>query len=237
MATSAIKASTKWMSPAGSSANRRFPPRILSVGGRLGYVDDAETPNSLITIHDYEKAPLIMEVRGLPTKAGAKNMDTYEGASIGIVIECEGGHVVVSDYRGAKAFDKKGKQIAVFDGVSSHFENFIHAVRSRKESDLHAPIREGHLSSALCHTANISYRLGALQAPAAIRDHMRSNPAASATFERLAQHLRANNIDLESAKLTLGQHLHMNPVSETFTNHSPADALLTREYRKPFVVA
>jgi len=33
-------------------------------------------------------------------------------------------------------------------------------VRSRKHTDLTADILEGHLSAALCHLANISYRTG-----------------------------------------------------------------------------
>ena len=47
-----------------------------------------------------------------------------------------------------------------FKGGGDHFGNFIDAVRSRKHEDLNADILEGHLSSALCHLANISYRLG-----------------------------------------------------------------------------
>jgi hypothetical protein len=41
-------------------------PRVMSVGGRLGYDDDGETPNTQVVYHDYEKAPLIFETRGLP---------------------------------------------------------------------------------------------------------------------------------------------------------------------------
>jgi len=41
-----------------------------------------------------------------------------------------------------------------------HFANFIGCVRSRKTADLHAPIEEGHISCALVHLANASYRLG-----------------------------------------------------------------------------
>ena len=41
-----------------------------------------------------------------------------------------------------------------------HFRNFIRAVRSRKHSDLTADIAEGHLSAALSHLANISWRTG-----------------------------------------------------------------------------
>ena len=38
------------------------------------------------------------------------------------------------------------------------------AVRSRKKEDLNAEILDGHLSSALCHLPNISYRLGEMVA-------------------------------------------------------------------------
>ena len=41
-----------------------------------------------------------------------------------------------------------------------HFANFIQAVRNRKPETLNAEIEEGHISSALAHLANISYRLG-----------------------------------------------------------------------------
>ncbi len=92
-------------------------PRVLSVGGRLGYEDDGQTPNTFIAFHDYPKAPLIMEVRGLPANAGSKEMDNYKGAKIGVVIECEGGRVLVPDYNQAIAYDDDGKEIKTIRGV------------------------------------------------------------------------------------------------------------------------
>jgi predicted dehydrogenase len=44
-------------------------PRVVSVGGRLGYIDDGETPNTQIAFFDYPAAPLIFEVRGLPERS------------------------------------------------------------------------------------------------------------------------------------------------------------------------
>jgi hypothetical protein len=41
-----------------------------------------------------------------------------------------------------------------------HRQNFIDAVRSGNPADLTCDILQGHLSSSLCHLANISYRLG-----------------------------------------------------------------------------
>lgn len=211
-------------------------PRVFAVGGRLGYVDDANTPNTLVIYHDYADAPLIFEVRGLPSAKGSKDMDRYRGVQIGIVIECEGGYVAVPDYNSATAYDATGKEIKKFSGSESHHGNFVKAVRSRKVADLHADILEGHLSSALCHTGNISYRLGAQQAPESIRDQIQDTPGAAEACERAHEHLVANGIDLESERATLGPVLLMNPQTERFTDNNRANNLLTRAYRKPFVV-
>ncbi len=33
-------------------------PSVISTGGRLGYVDDGETPNEMMAVHDYGDAAL-----------------------------------------------------------------------------------------------------------------------------------------------------------------------------------
>jgi predicted dehydrogenase len=211
-------------------------PSVFSVGGRLGYEDDGETPNTQIVYHGYEKAPLIFEVRGLPEKTGAKNMDKYKGGSVAVIIECEGGHVLVPNYSSATAFDKEGTQIKEWKGSSNHYENFVAAVRSRKHTDLNADIWEGHLSSALCHTGNISYRLGHGASPDQIKEQIKDEKHAMETFERMAAHLDANGVDLAKTKATLGVPLRMDPRVEKFIGNTAADAMLAREYRAPFVV-
>lgn len=216
-------------------------PRIISAGGRLGYDDDGTTPNTQIIWHGYDKAPLIFEVRGLPKdKPGqaewGKNMDKFMGAQIGVVIHCEGGYVVVPDYAGAIAYDKDGKEIKRWRGTKDHYENFIAAVRSRQVPDLNADILEGHLSSALCHTGNISYRLGKKQAPGAIREQVKGYSDLEESFDRMAEHLRKNDVAIDTDQITLGVPLRMNPTTERFVGNAEADKLLTREYRKPFVV-
>ena len=211
-------------------------PRVLSVGGRLGYVDDGTTPNTLIVFHDYLAAPLIFEVRGLPSAADSKDMDKYRGVDIGIVGDCEGGSLIIPSYSSAKVVDKQGVEIKRFSGSSSHFANFLAAVRSRKPSDLHADVLEGHLSSALCHTGNISYRLGKTQSPEEIREAVKADKDLAETLGRMEQHLAANNVDLKNTPATLGTVLKMDPKTERFIDNPEADKLLTREYRQPFVV-
>ena len=211
-------------------------PRVFSVGGRVGYVDDGETANTQIVFQDYVKAPLIFEVRGLPDKKGSKAMDKYKGGSVAVIIECEGGNVLVPNYTAATAVDKDGKVIKEWKGAHDHFENFIDAVRSRKHTDLSADILEGHLSSALCHTGNISYRLGKQAEAGAIREQIKADRGAAETYDRMVEHLKANEIDLSQSKLTLGPVLKMDTKTEKFIGNADADKQLTREYRKPFVV-
>ncbi len=204
-------------------------PRTLSVGGRLGYVDDAETANSQIVVHDYPKAPLIFEVRGLPT-------DSYHGAKIGVVAHCEGGTVVVPTYTTANAYDGDGKLLKSFSGESNHYENFIDVVRSRRTADLRCPIAEGHVSTCLCHTANISHRLGAGVPQGELREKIRGNTAMAESFGRMAEHLSKDGVDLDKTPATLGFPLALDPSTERFIGNDAANALLTREYRAPFVV-
>lgn len=212
-------------------------PRVWSVGGRLGYVDDGETANTQVIFHDYAKAPLIFEVRGLPEKKGSKNMDKFMDAGIGNVVHCEGGHVAVtSNYGGAKAFDRAGTEIKAWTGSDDHYENWIKAVRSRKVEDLSADILEGHLSSGLCHTGNISHRVGGPAIDSQIREAIRGDIGGLETYERMLAHLTANEVDLAETPLTLGANLEMNPAKERFTNNRLANEFLARKYRKPFVV-
>lgn len=219
-------------------------PRVISVGGRFGYVDDGETPNTQIAIHDYGDVLLIFEVRGLPSrpvgpdekdaegKPVRETMDEYRGQSIGHVIECEGGYLA-----GTTAYDNQGKVIRKFtERGENHFANFIKAVRSRKVQDLNADILEGHLSSALCHTPNISYRLGQKAGPEAIREALKANSAALETLARFEEHLARNRVDLKLDKATLGVFLQMDPKTERFIGNDAANPLLTRPYRAPFIV-
>jgi hypothetical protein len=230
-----------------------LPNRTLSIGGRLGYVDDGDTPNTQIVIHEYASAPLIFEVRGLPAKAGiasaggdpranqgggGSDMDEYQGVSIGNVIECEGGSVVTKSYFSATALDRNGKVVKEFRGSDRHMQNFVDVVQSRKTQDLYGPVEEGHVSSALCHIGNISHQLGKATSAGALNDAIKSNAVLAEAHGRMIEHLRANKVDLGKTPLTQGLPLLLNPKAERFTgpDAARANAMLSRKYRAPFVV-
>lgn len=238
-----------------------LPRQTLSVGGRLGYIDDADTPNTQVVIHDYASAPLIFEVRGLPARAGGGGgaepeenagkkggrkggsaMDNYRGVAVGNVIDCEGGSVVTTEYFSATAYDKSGKVVKEFKGNDRHMQNFIDVVRSRKTADLHGPILEGHVSSALCHLGNISHVLGKAASPEVLREKVKGNAALAEAYGRMTEHLAANQVNLTKTPLIYGVPLTLAPqksaVPESFMGEFAQEAtpLLTRKYRAPYVV-
>jgi predicted dehydrogenase len=235
---------------------RGLPRHTLSIGGRLGYEDDGETPNTQVVVHDYATAPLIFEVRGLPSKpdassvnpadlagaegagAAAATMDKYRGVSIGNVVDCEGGYVVVPSYWNAQAYDRDGKLLKEFNGKDTLMANFIDVVRSRKTANLHGPIGEGHVSSALCHLGNISHQIGKSVSPGETQEKIRGNAPLAEAYGRMVEHLARNNVDLAKTPATFGAPLALDPAKERFTGEdsAAANALLSREYRAPFVV-
>ena len=222
---------------------RTMSPNVVSVGGRLGYSDDGNTPNTQFVWHGYQRAPLVFEVRGLPSakefqdkQLWGKNMDILRGASVGVIVECEGGYLSIPTYDGAVAYDRQGVEIKRWKEGADHYANFIAAMRSRRSKDLNADIEEGHLSSALCHTGNISYKLGEKLGPGAIRERLQSNGAMIETLNRMVNHLESNGIDLNASRLSLGASLKMDTAKERFIRNPSANHMLTREYRRGFEV-
>jgi predicted dehydrogenase len=222
----------------------KLAPRVLSIGGRLGYEDAGNTPNSQIAYFDYPDAPLIFETRGLPrSKAGQKrwegSMDKYRGTQIGSLLQCEKGYVVVgNDYVEARAYDNQGQLIKGWKTRDlPHFTNWLNAVAARNSSLLNAEIQEGHLSSSLCFMGSISHRLGEQKPAAEIAEVVAGRELLANSFDRLASHLRANDVDIDGEEmLTLGASLEFDPETEMFVGNDKANELRTRKQRAPFII-
>ncbi len=182
------------------------PVSIFSMGGIFG-IDpsdcEQETPNTQTSLFSYKDGKILeFETRGRYT-----HQESSLGISIGNMFYGTDGYLEL-DGGTWKAFRKREKEpfagslmgepkapdnaYLAAPGGTEHYANFIDAIRSGKDEDLHCQIREGFLSSSLPQLANISYRLG--------------------------------------RKLTFDGD------KEKFVNDSEADLMLTRNYRKPYIV-
>jgi len=224
----------------------RLPQRVMSVGGRFGYVDDGETANTQVIWYDFGDSELIFEVRGWPSvspfpgslspktpKAGTRKGSNF----VGNIFYGEKGFLVCPSYSGGVAYNNDGEVMKKFSGggEESHFGNFIKAVRSGRPQDLNADIEEGHLSSAMCHLGNISHLVGS-EEEFGTKETPFGVKSADEAFGKMTEHLRANKIKLEGVKYRLGKKLTLDPTKESFTGAPEANKLLTREYRPGFVV-
>ena len=212
-----------------------LPKSVVAMGGRYvdgpNYADQGQTPNMQLAVFDYGETKLVFETRGLVGK-----MNDFPRI-VGNEFYLEAGVI-----RGGKFYENNQGSGEDLGDVEYHldqgniFENFIHAVRSRNRRQQHADILEGHYSSALCHLGNISYRLGwdypfnhqttALGESEVITDSLRM----------VLDNSRALGLDPLKSTYQLGPKLQLNPQTEKFIGNTPADLLLSRFYREPFVV-
>jgi len=209
----------------------KLPQAVMCFGGRLGYEDSAQTPNTQVVVHDFGDLTAVQELRGLKTPPFHRQGGAIFTGSEGYVGMVEGGSAF---------FDPSGKLVEKFSGKNDdHFGNFVQAMRSRNRDQLNAEVLGGHLSAGLCHLGNISYRLGQQAAPQEILAQLESRKIfddGPDTLERTRKHLATHGVDIEKTRLTLGPWLTLDPDQEQFVGNAAANAMLTREYRQPFVV-
>jgi hypothetical protein len=162
-------------------------------------------------------------------------------AKVGVIVHGSSGYLVQSSYTSSAAFDLEGNKTHDFTGGGNHFGTFLDAVIAGDPSKLTADARCGHLSAGLSHIGNISYYLGEQnKVPVAQLQEqvatLKSQDNNVATLERIVEKTEKYGVDLNRTPFSIGPLLQFDPQSETFVDHDAANAMLTREYRAPFVV-
>ncbi|HVX66262.1 MAG TPA: Gfo/Idh/MocA family oxidoreductase [Bryobacteraceae bacterium] len=159
----------------------KYPTRVTALGGHFMFDDDQETPNTLTALFEFEdggkKKMLEFAVRHWVSNheagvgEGKERAETVRGEienTVGNLFYGSKGYMAIDGYtrywtvlgpirEGNKRFQQPGPSLAK---EGNNWANFIDVVRSRKLTDLNAPIEEGAISTTLVHLANISYRLG-----------------------------------------------------------------------------
>jgi predicted dehydrogenase len=143
----------------------QHPTKISTIGGHFMFDDDQETPNTLTAAFEFheggKKKMLVFDVRHWMSNHEAGIGEGGDSNTIGNVFYGSKGYLAISGYGEYKTFlGRKAEPGPSRQEEGNNWANFIAALRTRKQSDLNAPIEEGALSSNLVHMANISYRLG-----------------------------------------------------------------------------
>jgi len=144
---------------------KTLPSVVYSTGGRFGYRDQGQTPNTQIATARFEDGTeLITEIRGRYTNSedGVTSGLMFYGSK-GYMIsqpEHDGRFRVYLDGKSTPEPDLGTLGDPAEDDQVTHFRNFFDSVRAGKREMLNADINETHLSTALCLLGNISYRLG-----------------------------------------------------------------------------
>jgi hypothetical protein len=215
---------------------------VVSIGGRLGYVDDGETANTQLCVFDYGDAEMIFEVRGLPsTNPYPGGLGGKGPGFVGNIFYGEKGILVCPNYSSGVVLSPDLQVVQKYDSKKgdddgNHFGNFVKAVRSGDHKDLNCDIAEGHLSAALCHLANISYRLGK-EVPVGELKEVAGDKDATEALKRMVAHLQENKVGPEDVA-HYGPLLTIDAKKEQFTGElaDKANPMLTREYRKGFEI-
>lgn len=208
-----------------------MPNRVWSLGGRFGYQDQGQTPNTQLAVYEYGETLLVFETRGLVGKHEgfdrkvANEFFTTDGVIRGNKFQ---------PYQGGKTYEVEVEETKVTPG--GPFGSFIAAVRSRKPDDVNCDAEVGHYSSALCHLANVSHQLGENVPFNKKTKRIGDNATVADAFEKIKANCKAVGVNLAETEYRLGRELKMNPETERFIDDKEANELLTRNYRKPYVV-
>jgi predicted dehydrogenase len=145
--------------------NKGLPSKIYSTGGRFGYRDQGQTPNTQLVTYQFDDGiEMVMEIRGRYTNSeggvtsgpmfyGSKGYMISDPHTEGFKVFLNGRSTPEPELGRLDDVDRSG------DEELSHFQNFFDAVRAGKREMLTAEINETYLSTAFCLLGNISYRL------------------------------------------------------------------------------
>ena len=217
-----------------------LPTSVVSLGGRFvdgpDFKDQGQTPNQMVTVFDFGGTLLLFETRGLVSNSKFPAIEKNFPKKVANELYFEAG--VVRDGKFYPKGNSEGEPVVSVSAEvqpGGHFGNFIDCVRSRKREALNAEILEGHLSSALCHLGNISYRM-AQEQPFEKPKDFGSNETVGDSIMAMLENTKAIGVDPQKATLWVGPKLEFDPQNEKFVNNPKADAFLSRPYRAPFVV-
>jgi len=131
--------------------NLDVPVRVAAGGGRRGFHDDRETPDTLTVQFEFPEVDVVWEHRQWSSRG-------IEGRTAAVAFYGEQGTLIV-DRSGWKVYDgREGLYANASEIRQAHMQNWIDSIRTRQAPS--ASLETGTRSMLMCHLGNISYRLG-----------------------------------------------------------------------------
>jgi predicted dehydrogenase len=159
--------------------DRGLPVKIHTQGGRYGYEDAAETPNTQVSTATFaDGTMLVNEVRG---RFSPKEHNTQ----VGLFLYGSEGWMAEG-----KFFDTAGQEIPDetplerVNATDAHLNNFVEAIRDNDPRRITSTARQGLEAAAICHLGDISYRVGRTVHFDADRHQILSDAEANALLTR-----------------------------------------------------
>lgn len=223
------------------------PETVLALGNRFLWDDDGQTPNMIMALFEHRDVKVVLDIRNLPDlgrpagkRAGGKGGAVYLKSRGGNYIKMEQGVLQLSR-GGGWAYDLKGKRIKQYVGDSgkNHEQNFIDAIRENRAALLNCEIGEGHLSTVMCHQANIAFRLGQAVRTGAVHAALCPHQDALDTFFDMQEQVTGMGVNMNETGFLMGPKLSYCNTCQSFTgDHSQeANAYIRAPWRKPFTVS
>lgn len=150
--------------------DKPYPETVCHAGGVNFFNDGREIPDTQLITYEYGKLTLIFEAAlwtGYMKKTpwSVRDSDQFPNwpfSSMKIELLGTKGFMYFGRHGGGwQAYDSSGKLVRSQYGrhaTDEHLDNFVDCIRTRNKPI--ADVEEGHLSTLMCHLANISYRVG-----------------------------------------------------------------------------
>ncbi|MCH7918239.1 MAG: Gfo/Idh/MocA family oxidoreductase [Planctomycetes bacterium] len=203
------------------------PETVQAVGNRFHWDDDGQTPNMIMALYEHQDVKVVLDVRNLQdlSRPGGTRGAVYLGMRGGNHIQMEKGYMQISR-GGGFAYDLDGEKLKQYvgDGGGAHEQNFIDAIRSGKASDLNCEIGEGHLSTVMCHQANVAFKLGHPVTEETVQAGMRRHDDALEAFEDMSAQITGMGVDLKRNHFIMGPKITYDNAAEHFTGEYSGEA-------------
>lgn len=150
--------------------DKPHPKSVCAAGGIFSLKDGQDSPDTQMVLYEYEGLTLLISVALwtpylIKIAQNIRDGDLFpHWPTCATKIEVYGtqGMMLFGRHGGGwevvRPDGAKGESMYGRDPFREHLDNFIECVKTRARPN--ADIEEGHLSTNLCHLANISYRVG-----------------------------------------------------------------------------